>query len=68
MKDTFSVTVLDDGMLSINTEEFTPQLHKEADEFVKCLGELMGGEVTVKEKRSHAKHHHHTHDHIHHTH
>ena len=65
MKDTFKVTVLEDGMLSIDTEEFTPQVHKEADDFVKYLSELMGGDVVVREKRSHAKHHHHSHDHIH---
>jgi len=65
MKDTFQIEVLEDGTLSIDTDGFTPQQHQQADEFVAELGKLMGGEVVVKEKRSHAKQHGHHHDHQH---
>jgi truncated hemoglobin YjbI len=66
----FNVEILEDGTISVDSDDFDPQVHKSADEFVKYLSELMGGEVVVKEKRTHAKHHHHHHGHghTHHTH
>ena len=70
MKNTFKIEVLEDGTISVDTEGFDAAVHKSADDFVKMLGELLGGPVTVKEKRSHAKSHTHTHshDHTHHHH
>ena len=61
----FKIEILGDGMLSINSDDFSPEVHKEADEMIVYLGKLMGGDVVVKEKHSHAKHHHHGHGHNH---
>jgi len=65
MKNQFNIEILEDGTISVDSDSFDPQVHKSADDFVRYLGEMMGGQVTVKEKRSHAKHHHHSHDHVH---
>jgi len=65
MKNRFNIEILEDGTISVDSESFDPTVHKSADDFVRYLGEMMGGEVVVKEKRSHAKHHHHHHDHAH---
>jgi len=62
-KNSFNINILEDGALSINTDDFSPEVHKQADEFIKYLGELMGGEVVVKEKHTHSKQHQHSHDH-----
>ena len=62
-KNKFEIKVLEDGMLCIETEDFSPEVHKQADDLAKHLSELMGGEVTIKEKRSHAKQHTHSHTH-----
>ena len=67
MKNQFKIDILEDGTISVDSDSFDPTVHKSADEFVKMLGEMMGGTVTVKEKRSHAKAHSHghTHEHLH---
>lgn len=72
MANQFKIEILEDGTISVDTEGFDATVHKSADDFVKYLGEMMGGAVVVKEKRSHAKSHlhvgktldisHHTHD------
>ena len=65
MKDQFKIEILEDGTISVDSDSFDPTVHKSADAFVKMLGEMMGGAVTVKEKRSHAKAHSHGHSHEH---
>lgn len=65
MKNAFQIEILEDGTISVDSESFDPTVHKSADDFVRFLGEIMGGEVVVREKRSHAKAHHHHHDHSH---
>jgi truncated hemoglobin YjbI len=65
MKNQFNIEILEDGTISVDSDSFDPQVHKSADEFVRFLGEMMGGEVVVREKRSHAKQYHHHHDHGH---
>lgn len=57
MKNQFKIEVLEDGTISVDSDSFDPTVHKSADDFVRYLGELMGGTVVVKEKRSHAKTH-----------
>lgn len=74
MKNQFNIEILEDGTISVDSDSFDPTVHKSADDFVRYLGEMMGGQVTVKEKRSHAKTHIHVgqtiheHDHGHHHH
>ena len=65
MKNQFKIEILEDGTISVDSDSFDSTVHKSADEFVKMLGEMMGGAVTVKEKRSHAKAHSHDHSHGH---
>ena len=61
MKNQFKIEILEDGTISVDSDSFDPTVHKSADEFVRYLGEMMGGQVVVKEKRTHAKSHTHTH-------
>jgi hypothetical protein len=57
MKNQFNIQILEDGTISVDSGSFDPTVHKSADDFVKYLGELMGGQITVREKKSHAKTH-----------
>ena len=62
-KGQIEVEVLEDGRLVVNTGDMSGPNHKAADEFLKLLQTLMGGEVeTEKTKHAHG-HHAHTHDH-----
>lgn len=53
--------ILEDGTVSITTDDLSGPNHHSADELLKQLGEIMGGHVDVK-KRSHFAHVH-THAH-----
>lgn len=56
MANTMKLTILEDGELEIETDEISPTVHKNADEFLKFLGELMGGEVkTTKLPHQHKR-------------
>ncbi len=57
MKNQFKIEILEDGTISVDSDSFDATVHKSADDFVRMLGELMGGEVMVREKRKHAKAH-----------
>jgi hypothetical protein len=53
--DGITITVLDDGRVKIETDEISAPNHKSADEALKFLEELFGGEVIiVKRKAKHA--------------
>jgi len=45
------IKVLEDGMLSIETGAFSQQVHMEADQLLERLQQLVGGDVTIEEKR-----------------
>ena len=62
MKGQMEVTILEDGTVKVETDDMGGPDHKTADEFLKMLSRLCGGEVT-EQKRDRG--HHHAHDHAH---
>ncbi len=56
----FTWDILDDGTNKIETDEIAPALHKNADEMLKLAEDLLGGEVTIEQKKKHA----HAHQHV----
>ena len=60
--DTLIIDILEDGTIRVETDQISPANHLNADQFLKFLAELAGGEV-VKTKNRHAHTHHHAHEH-----
>jgi hypothetical protein len=42
--------ILEDGTISIQTDDLAGPNHRSADELLKELGELLGGEITIKKR------------------
>ena len=60
MADIFEIVIEEDGTISLKTDEISPLNHRSADEFLKHLNELVGGEVkATKLPHSHGAHSHH---------
>ena len=57
-KNEFEIEILEDGTISVTTDGFDGTVHKSADEFVKTLGDMLGGPVVIKKRK---RHHHHSH-------
>jgi len=67
--DKIKFSILEDGTISIETDEISGENHVSADELLKQLAEVMGGPVQTKHKQGHSHAHSHGHDHSHgHTH
>ena len=50
----FSIEILEDGKISIDSNSFDGKVHADADKFLKVLKELMGGPTeTIKKKGEH---------------
>jgi hypothetical protein len=49
--DTLKITILDDGTIKVETDQISQANHRSADELVKLLGTLMGGDVTIDQHR-----------------
>jgi hypothetical protein len=63
------VVVLPDGTIKVVTGDMGGPAHKAADDFLKLMVELMGGEVKEEKVREgHHEHHDHDHDHEQHKH
>ena len=62
-EDAILIEILDDGTIKVSTDQISPANHLSADNFLKFLSELAGGEVT-KAKNRHAHAHHHEHGHV----
>ena len=55
MADTMEIEILDDGTISVQTSEISGKNHVSADEFLKMVEDLAGGEVkTSPRKKSHS--------------
>ena len=53
--DAINVEIAEDGTLAITTDQVSAANHRNADEALKMLMELMGGEVTeTKRKATHS--------------
>ena len=63
-KGQIDVRILDDGTVRAETGDMGGVHHKAADDFLKVLQQLMGGNVQT-DKAKHGHHHHHDHDHDH---
>ncbi len=62
--DTLTVTVLPDGRIRIDSDDLSGPNHTSAENLVKLLSQLAGGETTVTRKRpTTIKTHSHTHTH-----
>ncbi len=61
-----AIEVLEDGTITIDTDKIPTELHVDADKMVKEIQELLGGPVTIKQKRAMPQHTHKDHSHIHH--
>jgi hypothetical protein len=65
-KGQIDVRVLDDGTVRAETGDMGGVTHQAADNFLKFLATLVGGEVeTTKAKHGHAHAHAHDHEHDH---
>jgi hypothetical protein len=60
-KNEMSIEILPDGQLRIETGDMQGVNHRSADEFLKELQRLMGGDVSTK-KAPHAHGHNHSHE------
>jgi hypothetical protein len=66
MKDSeIKFEILEDGTVTIDTDDLSGPNHVSADQLLKDLAEMLGGAVTVKHKD---KLHVHSHRHAHHEH
>ena len=66
-KGTFSVTVLKDGSIKVVTDQFSPEIHDQADRLLELLQDAMGGvEADVVQVKAHKHHHHNGEQHHHH--
>lgn len=61
MKNRINYHIEEDGTVSFQTEDFSPEHHEDADKFLKVVEELLGGETERKVKKGHLRHHHHVH-------
>ena len=60
--DIINIEVLDDGTLKVTTDQISGANHRNADELLKLVDQLMGGETQKarrKETHSHTTHHQH---------
>ena len=59
-EDIIEIEVLQDGTIKITTDQISPANHLSADNFLKMIEQLAGGEIT---KRKNRKAHGHAHQH-----
>ena len=61
-EDSIAITILDDGTIRVETDQISPANHLSADQFLKEIERLAGGEIT-KTKNRHGHQHVITHTH-----
>jgi hypothetical protein len=59
-QDQIKITILDDGLIKVETDAISAPNHVSADELLKLISRLMGGEET-RTKRFSSQTHAHTH-------
>lgn len=64
MTDNIRIEVLPDGRIKFTTDAISGPNHASAEQFLKYVATLAGGETT-RERRTDVKHQTHTHDHVH---
>lgn len=71
MKGQMTITILEDGTIKSETGDMSGPSHKAADDFLKMIERMLGGQVTEEKiSHGHVHNHEHTHEHEgqHHTH
>ena len=64
MNDAIKWEILEDGTVSIETDQISEQNHLSADELLESLADMLGGPVKIEERKGHVhRHRHHTHGH-----
>lgn len=64
MADIMRVEILPDGTIKTTTDPISGANHQTAENFLKTVTTLTGGDVT-RQKRGNTHHHHHGHTHTH---
>ena len=62
-EDILEIEILADGSIKLTTDQISPANHLSADQFLKFISEMAGGEV-IKAKNRHAHTYHHAHEHV----
>lgn len=62
MSDTINIEVLDDGTLRISTDKISAGNHRQADELLAALEQMLGAKAEIKHKHGHTHNHTHTHE------
>lgn len=62
------IKVLDDGKISVETDDLSGENHVSADQLMKMFDQMLGMPIEVKKKDKGLHHHHHGHSHQHHHH
>jgi len=66
MNDKIKWEILEDGTVSIETDQISGQNHLSADELLESLADMLGGPVKIKERKGHIhKHRHAQHEQLH---
>lgn len=68
MRDTMRIKVLEDGTIRTETDPISPAVHASAEQFVRDLATLAGGDTTRKARHEHTHAHTHSHAEADHTH
>jgi hypothetical protein len=66
--DEIKIEIMPDGLVKITTDAVSEANHASADQAIRFLQNLLGGEATVQRnpnKRTHTHHHNHAHVHEH---
>ena len=63
--DAIKYEILEDGTITIETDAVSGKNHQSADDMLKSLASMMGGDVDVKKKRGHVHSHSHAGTHQH---
>lgn len=66
--DKMTIEILRDGTIKTTTDEVSPANHDNAEQFLRDIAKLAGGETTreARSDRAHHHHHHHEGEHQHH--
>lgn len=65
MVNEFNIEILPDGRIKIDTDDFDPTVHTDAERIMKELEDKLGGVVEKKKKRKSKGFHKHKHKHGH---
>ena len=64
MSDAIKWKILEDGTVSIETDQISGENHLSADELLESLADMLGGSVKIEERKGHVhRHRHHAHGH-----